>query len=132
MVHRDLADAQACGRDPHLHFQVPAIGGLAHAERAQLADPHGAKRRHVGEAHAVDEAHQHAGEMSGDELLRRHAARLARAAQPRAHDEVRLTARDRRHHIGEEARYVAAVAIEKQTIPASGRTAAKPDAQARP
>ena len=96
VIDRHFQNAQARGRDAHLHFEIPAIGFLAHAEAAQLRDAHGAERRHVGEAHAIDEPHQRAGEVAGDELLRRHAAGFAVAAQARAHDEIRLAPRHRR------------------------------------
>src|SRR5438270_281520 len=38
VIHRYFANAQACGRDAHLHLQIPAVGLLAHAEAAQLRE----------------------------------------------------------------------------------------------
>src|SRR6478752_9301676 len=51
--------------------------------------------------------------MSGDDLLRRQAAAIARAANPRAENEDGLLRDNRRYQIGDELHGVAAVAIEK-------------------
>ncbi len=63
----------------HLHFEIPAVGGLAHAEAPQIVDVHGPERRHVREAHAPDEPHERSGHVPRNDLLRRHAAGLALA-----------------------------------------------------
>src|SRR5882762_2527456 len=42
MIDGDLEDTQTGGRDAHLHFQIPAIRDLAHAELPQFRDTHGA------------------------------------------------------------------------------------------
>ena len=81
MIDRNFDNAVARRRGAHLHFQIPAIGFLLHAERAQAIGAQGAERRHVGEAHAISDAQQQPGDPAGDDLLRRHAARLAMAAQ---------------------------------------------------
>jgi hypothetical protein len=51
--------------------------------------------------------------VTGDKLLRRHAAGFALPAQPRAHDEIGRTARDRSDHVRQERRHVAAVTVEE-------------------
>ena len=98
-------------RRAHLHFQVPAIGRLGHAQCAQAAHGDRAERRHVGETHAVGQPQQQPGEPAGDKLLRSQAAWLAAPARARAHHEICFAVRDRSHDGGQEIRHVAAVAV---------------------
>jgi hypothetical protein len=50
---------------------------------------------------------------SRDDLLRRHAARFAHAAKPRAHHEIGGAGRDGCHDGRQKGRHVAAIAIEE-------------------
>ncbi len=51
--HRHFENAQAGARRPHLHFDVPAIGHLAHVEAFEAVAADGAIGAHIGVAHAV-------------------------------------------------------------------------------
>src|SRR5258706_11369251 len=73
----DLQCRQAGGRDPHQHFQVPAICLLLHAETHKFIPPDGAIRRQVGETCTIDKAQEQPADMGRDELLWRQAAGLA-------------------------------------------------------
>ena len=66
---RQFDDAKARARHPHLHFQIPAIGHFAHAERQQGVAADGAERAHVGIAYAVEEFRQPAGQKPGEKLM---------------------------------------------------------------
>src|SRR5882724_7139919 len=109
----DLKCWQTGGRDPHQHFQVPAICLLLHAETSEFVPPDGAKRRQVGEVCAIDEAQEQPADMRREELLWRQAAGLARTADARAEDEDGLPGDDRRYQIRNEFSRIAAVAIEE-------------------
>ena len=114
MPDRDLTRRQSCRGDAHQHFEIPAIGRLAHPEASERVAPNGAEGRHVGETHAVDETQQQAGQAAGGDLLQRKASRLMPAAQARAVHEGRAPFGDRRDQCRNEFWIVAAVAIEKQ------------------
>ena len=121
------------GGGAHLHLQVPAEGLLAHAEAFERVAPDGAERRHVREAHAVAQADQKPGEMAGEDLGRRQAARLARAAQARAQHEVGLAPLDGREHGRDHLGPVAAVAVDEEHDRwRAGEMAAMPASSARP
>ena len=111
--HRNFEDAQAGAGGAHLHLDVPAIGHLAHAEREQRVAADRAERAHVGVAHAVEQPHAEPGEKARRELVPRHAAGLARAAQPRADDEVASAGADRRDERGDARGIVGAVAVHE-------------------
>jgi hypothetical protein len=113
MINRDFYDPTSGSGRAHLHFEIPSIGWLSHMEQAQTVDAHGAEWRHVGKAHAIGDAQEQAGEPASDDLLRRHATRLASTAQARAHNEVCLIRRNRPHDGGQKIGNIAAVAIEK-------------------
>src|SRR5262245_8786086 len=113
MIDRNLADAQALRGGAHLHFEVPAVSKLAHAEIAERGRAYRAEWRHVGIADAVDEAQQQSGKPPGDPLLRRHAAGFAPAAQARPHYEIGFAARNRTRDVSQKIRHVAAVPVEE-------------------
>ena len=114
LAHRNFLRRHAGGRDPHQHFQIPAIGQIAHAEAVEGVAPDGAKRRHVGETNAVDQPNEQAADMAGHKLLQRQAAGLALTAHARTLYEGDVTAGDRLDQGRDKGRTVAAVAIEKQ------------------
>ena len=64
-------------------------------------------------SHAVTEAKQHTGEPAGNELLRRHASRLATAARARAHYKICFALRNRPHDRRQKIGNVAPVAVKK-------------------
>ena len=121
MRHRQLDDAQPGPRRAHLHFQVPAVGHLAHAEAEQHVAADRAHRSHVGIAHAIKHTKRGADRVSGEQLMGVHAAPLAHSASPRADREIRATLGDRRDEKRDRFRAVAAVAVEKHEDLAIGR-----------
>src|SRR5271170_5460948 len=50
--HRHLENAKAHARSLHLHLDVPAVGGLAHAQAFETVTTNGAIGAHVSVAHA--------------------------------------------------------------------------------
>jgi hypothetical protein len=110
---RHFQHAQARTRHPHLHFQIPTIGELAHAEPEQRVAADGTERAHVGIAHAVEQPRQNTGDAAGDKLVPGHAARLARAAGARSNDEVIGAGADRRDQARDGGRIVGAVAVHE-------------------
>ena len=113
MRDRQLDDAQAGARRPHLHFEVPAVGLFAHAEPHQRIAPDRAERAHIGVADAVEQPHRRADDPAGKQLMRGHAARLPLAAGARADHEIVSAVGDRRDEARDQLRAVAAVAVEK-------------------
>ena len=89
------------------------------ASKVVAAD--GAERAHIGIAHAVEQLGQPAGDEPGDNLVRRHAARLALAARARGDDEIASAGANRRDHRRDGGRIVGAVAVhEDDDIGAGG------------
>src|SRR5262249_37545700 len=109
----DFQRRQACGRDPHQHFQIPAIGLLLHTKTREYIAPDCSKRRQVSEACAIDEAQEQPTHIRGNDLLWSKAAHLARAANARTEDEDGLPGYNRRYQIRDELRWIAAIAIEE-------------------
>ena len=119
---RQFDDAKPGARHPHLHFQIPAVSHLAHAERQQGVAADGAERAHVGVAHAVEQFRQPAGKEPGEKLMRRHAAGFALAAGARGDDEIGSPGAQRRHQGRDGGRIVGAVAIhENDDVGVGGR-----------
>src|SRR5262245_51605723 len=73
----DFQCRQSRSRDPHQHFQIPAIGLFLHAETRELIPPDGAKWRQVREARAIEETQKQPADMGGKQLLWSQAAGLA-------------------------------------------------------
>jgi methyl-accepting chemotaxis protein len=111
--HRHFQHAQPGAGDAHLHFQIPAVGQFAHAELEQCFAPDGAKRAHVGEAHAIEQAGQPARDQPGRNLVRRHAAGFALTGGARGDDEIVPAGADRSDHRGDCGRIVGAVAVHE-------------------
>ena len=51
--HRQFENTQTGARRPHLHFDIPAVGHLAHVEAFEAVAADGAIGAHIGVAHAV-------------------------------------------------------------------------------
>ena len=113
MFDRHFQDTQPHGRDPHLHFKVPAICFFRHSELSQPVNAHGPKGRHIGVIHAIHGSHENASKPPGDDLLWRHAAGLAAAYYSRTHDEVCLILGYRPDDGWKKRRHVAAIAVKK-------------------
>jgi hypothetical protein len=121
IADRHFQDAQARTRRSHLHFQIPTVGELAHAELQQRVAADGSKRAHVGIAHAVKQPGQNAGDAAGGKLVPGHAAWLAHAAGARGDDEVVRAGADRRDQCRDGGRIVGAVAVHEHNDVASLR-----------
>src|SRR6516164_8616991 len=88
MIHRDLENAQFGAGRPHLHFEVPTIGHLAHAEPKQRLAADRTKRAHVGKTSAVKQTQREAGSVAGNDLMRVHTAGFTAAAGARTNNEI--------------------------------------------
>src|ERR1700736_1015954 len=53
MIYRDFQDAGPLLCHQHLHLQIPAVSFLSHGQRLQQVRADRAKRRHIGEVHAI-------------------------------------------------------------------------------
>ncbi len=113
MANRELQDPQSGARGPHLHFQIPAVGFFPHAEPFQHIAADRPQRAHVRIVHAVERAHEEAGDTAGDELVHAHAALLAHAPGAGADDEILLAGEDRSDQPGNFGGIVAAVAVDE-------------------
>ena len=71
-----------------MHFDIPAVGELAHSKLQQRVATDGPESAHVGVAHAVKEPHPPAGQNTRRELVPGDASRLAFAACARSDDEI--------------------------------------------
>ena len=79
MLHRDLENAQTPARDAHLHFKVPPVGLLSHAELVEHIATDCSKWRHVRVFHAIQNPKQKTGNATGQNLLKIHTPMLALA-----------------------------------------------------
>src|ERR1700730_1174931 len=79
MRHGELQYAQAGARRPHLHFEIPAIGHLAHAEPPQRIGADRPESAHVGKAHPVKKTDRSANRAAGQRLMGSHTVWGARA-----------------------------------------------------
>src|SRR5262249_9271834 len=89
-------------RNPHQHFQVPAIRHVAHGEAVQPVAPYRAKWRQVGETCAVNKAQEQVPKMGGHDLLWRQAAGLTQPTNARAENEDGPSFYYRQHQFGNE------------------------------
>ena len=75
----------------HLHFEVPAVGHLAHAEAEQCVAADRAHRSHVGIAHAIEQRERgrrsHSRRTAGGQFM------LPRSRVPRAREPITKSAR---------------------------------------
>ena len=55
MVYWNFEDSQPAARGFHLHFEIPAVGLLAHIELFKGVAPDRTKRAHVGITNSVEE-----------------------------------------------------------------------------
>src|SRR5438477_9929476 len=120
MVHGDFENTQAVARGFHLHFQIPAVGLLAHVEPFERITTNGTKWRHVRITNPVEQSQNQSSESPRKDLLEIQAARFALSAGSRAdHEIVRPTSHgfDKLIH---ERGTVAAGSIEKNRNAAFG------------
>src|SRR4051812_11415842 len=120
MVHGNLQHAQWRARGSHLHFKIPAIGPLFHAQLVERLPPDRAERTHVGIADAVQQPEEPSRDTSGKHLLEVHAAALPFAAGSRPNDEILFAAPDWINQLGHKLGTIAAVAIEEHNDVAIG------------
>src|SRR6516165_9721440 len=111
--HRKLDDPEPRAGRPHLHFEVPAVSHLTHAEPRQRIGADCPERAHIGIPHSTDEADGGADQTAGEQLVRSHAAFFVQPAGPRADHEVEFAVEDRLHQCRDHLRPIAAIAIEK-------------------
>src|SRR5438094_6993802 len=88
MVHGYFENTQAVERGFHLHFQIPAVGLLAHVEPFERITTNGTKWRHVRITNPVEQSQNQSGESPGKDLLEIHAARFALSAGSRADHKI--------------------------------------------
>src|SRR5262249_61749261 len=100
-------------RDGLLHVHMPSIGHFAHAERHERVAAYRAEWAHVGVAHAVEKPGEKPDQLSGDELMPGHAARLAAAAGARGDNKVAIAVRQRPNQHSDDGRIVGAVAVHE-------------------
>src|ERR1700737_4514250 len=86
--HRELKNPEPGPGCPHLHFEVPAIGHLAHPEPRQRVAADRPEGAHVRIAHGVDQADCRANDVTGERLMGSHAAALADTAGAGADHEI--------------------------------------------
>src|SRR5262249_56741482 len=111
----------------HLHLDIPAVALLAHAEREQRIAPDRTERAHVGVAHAIEQPHAPAGQVTRRELVPGDAAGLAPAACARSDDKVANAGTDRLDQGGDRLRIVGTVAVhEYDDAGAFGRPRRRP------
>src|SRR5262245_19054526 len=84
--NRQFENAKSSARDPHLHFEVPAVGQLVHPEFEQGVPADRAEGTHVGEAHPVQEPDQPTGHKSRRQLMEGDTPRLPLTACTRSDD----------------------------------------------
>ena len=111
IINRNLADAETVLGGFDLHFKVPAVGELRHAQLLEGRTANGAEGTHVGIADALQEAQEEADEVSGEDLAGEHGAGLPAATDARAEDEVGLIVGDGLDERGQAGDEVGAVAI---------------------
>src|SRR5438132_13521040 len=56
MIHRHFKNAHSRPRRTHLHFKIPTVGLLAHAEPLKRISPNRAKRTHVCVTNPIKES----------------------------------------------------------------------------
>ncbi len=107
--HRELQDAQAGSRRPHLHLEVPAIRHLAHAEPPQRIGADRPECAHIGKAHAVNETDRSANGAAGERLMRSDTG-----SGTRTDHEIVFVIEDRLHQARDRLGPIATVAIEEK------------------
>src|SRR5262245_66362143 len=113
IAHRNRPDAQPGAGGAHLHLDVPAVALLAHTEREQRIAPDRTERAHVGVAHAIEQPHAPAGQVTRRELVPGDAAGLAPAACARSDDKVANAGTDRPDQGGDRLRNGGTVAVHE-------------------
>src|SRR5947207_8388530 len=86
--HLELENPEPSPGCPHLHFEVPAIGHLAHSEPRQRVGADCPEGAHVCIAHGVDKADCRANDETGERLMGSHAAGLMDTAGAGADHEI--------------------------------------------
>src|ERR1700738_4359604 len=111
--HRELENPEPGPGCPHLHFEVPAIGHLAHPETRQRIGTDCPEGAHVCIAHGVDKADCGANDVAGERLMGSHSALLAHSTGARADHEIVFVLDNRLDQARDRLRPVAAISIEK-------------------
>src|SRR6266851_5661390 len=111
--HRKLENPESRTCRPHLHFEVPAIGHLAHPKACQRAGANCPEGAHIGVAHPIGETDRGPDDAAGNRLVGSHVPLPAYSTGPRADHKVEFAVEDRLYQAWDRLRPVAAVAIEK-------------------
>ena len=111
VVDGELEDAEVVLDGFDLHFEVPAVGELGHAEGGEGGAADGTEGSHVGVADALEEAEEDADEVGREDLAGEHGAGRAAAADAGADGEVGLVGQDRVDEAGQVVDDVGAVAV---------------------
>ena len=113
MIHRRFQNPEANTRRAHLHLQIPAVSWLAHPEPIERVASDSAKWAHVGVTNAVKKSQNQAGDSSGKNLLKVHAARFALASRTRTDHKIVFSGDDWIDKLIHKLGAIASVAIEK-------------------
>jgi len=113
VVHGDFQDVEAEAVGLDLHFDGPAVGGVAHLQAIEGWAADGAEGAEVGVAHAEKQAHESGGEPVAKGLGRGEGTGTASRFGAGAEDEVRGAVENGPEQAREVPRVVAPVGVEE-------------------